>query len=91
MQRTVVLRVLHALAHPTRMSIMQALVREKRGMAAGEIAARLAQKQSTLSSHLAVLLQVGLVDADRDGRKVIYSRDAAALRTLCRQLIEDLG
>jgi ArsR family transcriptional regulator, arsenate/arsenite/antimonite-responsive transcriptional repressor len=73
------------------MSIMQALVREKRGMAAGEIAAALGQKQSTLSSHLAVLLQVGLIDADRDGRRMIYVRDAAAVRTLCRHVLEDLG
>jgi DNA-binding transcriptional ArsR family regulator len=73
------------------MAIMQALAAEKRGMAAGEIAAALAQKQSTLSSHLAVLRQAGLVDATREGRNMIYTRDTTALRGLSRQLIEDPG
>jgi len=63
--------VFSALAHPTRRQILQDL---KNGeMAAGEIAARFNTSGPTISRHLAVLRQAGLVTERRDANRIIYS------------------
>ncbi len=60
-----------ALAHPTRRQILQDL---KDGeLAAGEIAARFAASGPTISRHLSVLRQAGLVSERRDGNRILYS------------------
>ncbi|MDH6180029.1 DNA-binding transcriptional ArsR family regulator [Microbacteriaceae bacterium SG_E_30_P1] len=63
--------VFSALAHPTRRQILQDL---KGGeMAAGEIAARFNTSGPTISRHLSVLRQAGLVTERRDANRIIYS------------------
>lgn len=63
--------VFSALAHPTRRQILQDL---KDGeMAAGEIAARFNTSGPTISRHLAVLRQAGLVTERRDANRILYS------------------
>ncbi|BCZ88007.1 hypothetical protein CSW23_12285 [Thermus scotoductus] len=47
-------------------------------LSAGEIAERLPLARSTLSRHLAVLQAVGLVEVEREGRKV-YRLSASVL------------
>jgi DNA-binding transcriptional ArsR family regulator len=60
-----------ALAHPTRRQILQDL---KDGeLAAGEIAGRFAASGPTISRHLAVLRQAGLVTERRDANRILYS------------------
>lgn len=60
-----------ALAHPTRRQILQDL---KDGeMAAGEIAARFKATGPTISRHLSVLRQAGLVTERRDANRILYS------------------
>ena len=60
-----------ALAHPTRRQILQDL---KDGeLPAGEIAARFSATGPTISRHLAVLRQAGLVSERRDGNRILYS------------------
>lgn len=60
-----------ALAHPTRRQILQDL---KDGeLAAGEIAARFNVSGPTISRHLGVLRQAGLVNERRDGNRILYS------------------
>ena len=60
-----------ALAHPTRRQILQDL---KDGeLPAGEIAARFSATGPTISRHLAVLRQAGLVAERRDGNRILYS------------------
>ncbi|MGO4594259.1 metalloregulator ArsR/SmtB family transcription factor [Leifsonia sp. 2TAF2] len=60
-----------ALAHPTRRQILQDL---KDGeLAAGEIAARFNATGPTISRHLSVLRQAGLVTERRDANRILYS------------------
>ncbi|MBO1741869.1 metalloregulator ArsR/SmtB family transcription factor [Leifsonia sp. TF02-11] len=60
-----------ALAHPTRRQILQDL---KDGeLAAGEIAARFSSTGPTISRHLSVLRQAGLVTERRDANRILYS------------------
>jgi len=60
-----------ALAHPTRRQILQDL---KGGeLAAGEIAARFTASGPTISRHLSVLRQAGLVVERRDANRILYS------------------
>jgi DNA-binding transcriptional ArsR family regulator len=60
-----------ALAHPTRRQILQDL---KDGeLPAGEIAARFSATGPTISRHLGVLRQAGLVAERRDGNRILYS------------------
>jgi DNA-binding transcriptional ArsR family regulator len=63
--------VFAALAHPTRRQILQDL---KDGeLAAGEIAARFKATGPTISRHLAVLRQAGLVTERRDANRILFS------------------
>ncbi len=60
-----------ALAHPTRRQILQDL---KDGeLAAGEIASRFKTSGPTVSRHLSVLRQAGLVTERRDANRILYS------------------
>jgi DNA-binding transcriptional ArsR family regulator len=60
-----------ALAHPTRRQILQDL---KDGeLAAGAIAARFNSSGPTISRHLSVLRQAGLVTERRDANRILYS------------------
>ena len=60
-----------ALAHPTRRQILQDL---KDGeLAAGEIASRFSSTGPTISRHLSVLRQAGLVAERRDANRILYS------------------
>ncbi len=69
--------VFRALADPTRQRILELLT--ERDMAAGEIAAAFRLTAPSVSHHLSVLRQAGLVRQRRAGQQVIYSLDRAAL------------
>ena len=70
----------NAVAEPRRRDILTFLsVRE---YAVGEIAAELGLEQPSVSKHLRVLLEVGLVDVRRDGRRMLYRTNAEAIRPL---------
>lgn len=63
--------VFAALAHPTRRQILQDL---KEGeLAAGQIASRFQATGPTISRHLSVLRQAGLVSERRDANRILYS------------------
>jgi DNA-binding transcriptional ArsR family regulator len=63
--------IFEALAHPTRRQILQDL---KAGeMAAGEIAARFSTSGPTISRHLSVLRNAGLVTERREANRILYS------------------
>jgi DNA-binding transcriptional ArsR family regulator len=86
---TVVLR-LSALAQDTRLQIFRLLVRAgPNGMAAGEIAKALAVPANTLSAHLNILANSGLVQARRVSRSRIYAAQYDAMRALLAFLLED--
>jgi DNA-binding transcriptional ArsR family regulator len=72
-----------ALAQPWRLEVFRLLVRYlPYGIAAGDIARLVALPHNTLSTHLAILEQVGLVCSRREGRSIIF----AALRERAHQL-----
>lgn len=81
---------LSALAHASRLAVLRLLVRAgPEGMPAGEIAREIGALPSTLSSHLAILGQAGMVQSRREGRSIIYSADFARIRDLLGFLMED--
>src|SRR4051794_23112496 len=63
--------IFEALAHPTRRQILQDL---KAGeLPAGEIASRFSATGPTISRHLSVLRNAGLVTERRAGNRILYS------------------
>jgi DNA-binding transcriptional ArsR family regulator len=63
--------IFEALAHPTRRQILQDL---KDGeLAAGQIGARFSASGPTISRHLSVLKNAGLVTERRDANRILYS------------------
>ena len=70
----------NAVAEPRRREILNYLALQERPV--GEIVNSLGMGQPSVSKHLRVLLQVGLVDVRRDGRRMLYRTNAEAIRPL---------
>ena len=90
-------RMLHAIADPTRRRILHALkepgacsIGKDVGLCASDIEARVKLSQPTISHHMAILTQAGLVEASKLGPWRWYRRDEAALRELARHLRDNL-
>jgi DNA-binding transcriptional ArsR family regulator len=74
---------LAALAQESRLTIFRLLVEQgPRGLAAGEIAARLNLPGPTLSFHLKELARARLIGARQAGRFIYYSADYRAMNGL---------
>ena len=69
-----------ALSDPTRRRILELL--GERDMTAGEIGEHFPQNKATLSHHLEILREAGLVEAERQGRRVLYRLDTTVLQDL---------
>jgi DNA-binding transcriptional ArsR family regulator len=70
----------NAVAEPRRRAILAFLAEEERPVGAIVVALRL--EQPSVSKHLRVLRNVGLVRMRRDGRRKLYRTNAAAIRPL---------
>lgn len=70
-----------ALGHPARVKILRLLVR-KNACVCGDIVDELPLAQSTVSQHLKVLKDAGLIRGDVDGPRVCYCIEPRALRRL---------
>ena len=70
----------NAVAEPRRRDILALLAADERPV--GDIVAGLNLPQPSVSKHLRVLLEVGLVDVRRDGRRMLYRTNAQAIRPL---------
>jgi len=70
----------NAVAEPRRRAILNYLALEERPV--GEIVDSLGLEQPSVSKHLRVLLEVGLVNVRRDGRHMLYRTNAEAIRPL---------
>ena len=70
----------NAVAEPRRREILNYLTLQERPVA--EIVARLGLPQPSVSKHLGVLRDVGLVHLRRDGRRKLYRLNADAIRPL---------
>ena len=64
-------RLAKALAHPVRVAVLRMLLRDG-GCVCGDIVERLPLAQSTVSQHLKVLLEAGLLQGEIDGPRVCY-------------------
>lgn len=70
-----------ALGHPARVKIVRLLVR-KNACVCGDLVDELPLAQSTVSQHLKVLKDAGLVRGDIDGPRVCYCIEPRTLRRL---------
>ena len=70
-----------AIGHPARVQIVRLLVR-KTACVCGDIVDELPLAQSTVSQHLKVLKDAGLIRGEVDGSRVCYCIEPRALRRL---------
>jgi ArsR family transcriptional regulator, arsenate/arsenite/antimonite-responsive transcriptional repressor len=77
-----------ALGHPVRAGIVRFLARQESCMY-GDLADQLPLAKSTVSEHLRILREAGLVRGDVDGPRVCYCIDPEGLRRL-RSLVGEL-
>src|SRR6202166_362356 len=68
----------NAVAEPRRRDILDYLALQERPV--GDIVASLGVEQPSISKHLRVLRDVGLVHVRRDGRQKLYRTNAEAIR-----------
>jgi ArsR family transcriptional regulator, arsenate/arsenite/antimonite-responsive transcriptional repressor len=82
-------KTLRALGDPTRREILRAL----RGgdLTAGDIAARFPMTAASVSHHLSVLKEAGLVSVERDGRNQIYSLETTVFQDFLQEMVGMLG
>ncbi len=81
--------VFRALADPTRRDIL-AMLREG-ARTAGEIAAAFDVAWPTISRHLGVLRDAGLVLAERDGQFIRYELNTSVMQDFVQHLLEWSG
>jgi ArsR family transcriptional regulator, repressor of sdpIR and other operons len=77
--------VFRALSDPTRRQILTMLRRGDK--TAGEIADAFAISKPSISHHLSVLKQAGLVDDVRRGQNIIYSLDTTVFEEVLQWMI----
>jgi ArsR family transcriptional regulator len=77
-----------ALGHPARVAILRLLI-ERGDCVCGAIVDVLPLAQATVSQHLKVLKQAGLVQGEVDGPRVCYCANPAAVRRL-RDMVRGL-
>ena len=70
----------NAVAEPRRREILSYLALRERPV--GDIVKSLRLEQPSVSKHLRVLKDVGLVHVRRDGRRILYRTNAEAIRPL---------
>jgi|SRR5712692_4450150 len=78
-----------ALADPTRREIVKMLRRTPR--TSGEIASRFNSSWPTISRHLAVLREGGLVLAERHGQEIVYELNTSVFQDLVQHLMDWMG
>jgi len=92
-----VARLLHAIADPTRRKILAALkakgacsLGKETGLCACDIEERVNVSQPTISHHMGILQEAGLVETQKQGQWRWYRRNEATIRELTRTLRETL-
>ncbi len=88
---------LRAVADPTRRRILRMLshkgecsIGESVGMCARDIEAKVKLSQPTISHHMKILADAGLITGQRRGQWMWYRRDDIAVRTMTRKFREEL-
>jgi ArsR family transcriptional regulator, arsenate/arsenite/antimonite-responsive transcriptional repressor len=78
--------VFRALADPTRREIVKLL--RRKALSSGEIAEHFPTAWATISRHLGVLRDAGLITAERNGNSICYELNATVLQELVEHLID---
>ncbi|WP_124728224.1 autorepressor SdpR family transcription factor [Staphylospora marina] len=78
--------VFKALADPTRRRILDLL--EERDLTAGEIADHFDISKPSISNHLNILKNAGLVLTEKKGQYVIYSLNTTVLQDVIKWLMD---
>jgi DNA-binding transcriptional ArsR family regulator len=81
--------VFRALSDPTRREILRIL--REGDLSAGAIGERFPIARSTMSGHLSVLKDAGLVVTERQGTTIIYSLNVAVYEELLSSIMSLLG
>jgi ArsR family transcriptional regulator len=85
--------VFKALADPTRLKILELLksrgrsccdliARDERGLCACDVETAVGLSQAAVSHHMGLLRRAGLVNAEKRGRWIYYSRNEGAIARL---------
>lgn len=78
---------LKALAHPARLAIVRALAGvDGNGCSCGEIVRDLPLAQSTVSQHLKILREAGIIRGEISGPRSCYCLDRAVLATVAEAM-----
>lgn len=77
-----------ALADPTRLRILDLLAAQSAPLCVCEITDRFAQQQPTISHHLRILRQAGLIEGEKRGTWAYYTATEAGKRSM--SLLESL-
>jgi DNA-binding transcriptional ArsR family regulator len=90
MDLSITVKALAALAQESRLRAFRLLVHSgPDGLAAGEIARQLKIPHNTLSSHLTILSNAGLIVSHRESRSIIYQINFTGTRDLLAFLMQD--
>lgn len=76
-----------ALAHPARVQLLRVLL-ARGGCVCGQLVGEMDLAQSTVSQHLKILREAGLVRGEVDGPRVCYCANPAQLGELKRLIVE---
>ncbi len=82
---------LKALGDPTRREILRAL--RDGNLTAGDISARFPITGASVSHHLNVLREAGLIQSERQGRNIVYSLEATVFQEFLEEMMRlmDIG
>ena len=80
---------LRALGDPTRREILRVL--RNGDLTAGEISGRFPMTAASVSHHLSVLKEAGLVRSERSGRNLVYSLETTVFQEFLQQMLEMFG
>jgi DNA-binding transcriptional ArsR family regulator len=90
-------RTLQVIADPTRRRILEALrtrpggtAAKAKGLCASDIEARVHLSQPTISHHMSILENAGLVQSSKQGQWRWYRRNEGAIRDFIRSLRQTL-
>lgn len=75
-----------ALAHPVRIKLLRRLAASRRFC--GDLVEQSGLAQSTVSHHLRILKEAGLVGAEEQGTRTCYFIDRARLQLLCDRIAQ---
>ena len=78
--------IFKAIGDPTRREILEFLRKEGR-LAAGDIAARFDMTQATVSHHLSILKEAGLINDKREGKYIFYEINTSIFEDVLQWLV----